>query len=64
MRQLKDVVKARKLDGMFLFTDFMSHKTSSIKETARQYEVPCLEAKMSRTGMIEALRTWIRSRDS
>jgi len=64
MRQLKDVVKARKLDGMFLFTDFMSHKTSSIKETARQYEVPCLEAKLSRTGMIEALRTWIRSRDS
>lgn len=61
MRQLKDVVKAGKLDGVFVFTDFVSHKTSSIKETARQYEVPCIEAKMSRQGMVEALRAWMKA---
>ena len=49
---------------MFLFTDFMAHKTSTIKETARQYEVPCIQAKMSRPGVDEALRTWPRSNTS
>ena len=64
MRQLKDIVKAGKLDGMFLFTDFMAHKTSAIKETARQYEVPCIEAKLGRQGMIDALRIWIRTQEA
>lgn len=63
MHQLKDIVKAGRLDGMFMFTDFVSHKTSSIKQTAGQYQVPYIEAKMSKQGMIEAFRTWIRSRD-
>ena len=62
MHQLKDIVKAGKLDGVFLFTEFLSHKTSAIKETARQYEVPCIETKMSRPGVIDGLRSWMRGR--
>lgn len=56
----RTIVKATKLDGMFLFTDFLSHKTSAIKHTARQYGVPCIEAKMSRPGLVDAMRTWTR----
>ena len=56
-------MKARNLEGMFLITDSMAHQTSAIKETARQYGVPCIEAKMSRPGVIEALRVWIHAAD-
>lgn len=64
MHQLKDIVRSGKLDGVFLFTDFMAHKTSAIKDTARLAGVPCVEAKMSHAGMIEAFRTWAKRRGS
>jgi hypothetical protein len=61
MHQLKDIVKAGKLDGVIMFTDFVAHKTSALKSTAEQYGVPYVEAKMSKQGVIDALRTWMRA---
>ena len=60
MHQLKAIVKAGKLDGVVVYTDFVAHKTSAIKETAQQYDVPYMEAKMSKQGLIDAMREWMR----
>ncbi len=62
MHQLKDIVKAGKLDGVIMFTEFVSHKTSALKKDAEQFGVPYVEAKMSKQGLIEAFRTWMRDR--
>ena len=61
MHNLKAMVKAGKLDGVIVFTDFVAHKTSAIKETAAQYDVPYVNATMSKLGLIEAFRSWMRT---
>ena len=47
IHKLRSIVRAGKMSGLFIFTEFVAHKTSNIKTTAKQAGVVCVEAKMT-----------------
>lgn len=56
----REVTTAKAAGYAGLTNGFVAHKTSAIKDTAEQVGVPYVAAAMSRQGLIDAFRTWMR----